>query len=207
MSALPDRLADRVCRTRRARPSAWTVETHYPGQRPRHRRRWLSPLRALQLAQRTPGRAGSGSPPRTSGTGWSAASSPGRTGCGSRCQPGQCQPWTATWASTVRFASRRQADVRRTGWSGVRRKRLAKPGRPQRSQRRSFVVGQPQAPVWASQPRQAQTRERAIDHQAASSSGARWWRQERSVRSQAVALATGSWRSSLARRISPTTSG
>jgi hypothetical protein len=39
---------------------------------------------------------------------------------------------------------------------------LAKPGRPQRSQRRSFVVGQPQAPAWASHPRQAQTRERAI---------------------------------------------
>ena len=34
-----------------------------------HRRRWLNPLRALQLEQRTPGWAGSGSPPRTSGTG------------------------------------------------------------------------------------------------------------------------------------------
>ena len=61
--------------------------------------------------------------------------------------PGQTQPCTATWASTVRVASRRQALVRRIGWSGVRRKRLAKPGRPQRSQRRSFVVGQPQGPV------------------------------------------------------------
>ena len=75
---------------------------------------------------------------------------------------GSVQPWTATWASTVRFASRRQADVRRTGWSGVRRKRLAKPGRPQRSQRRSLIVGQPQEPVWGSQPRQGQTRERAM---------------------------------------------
>ncbi len=65
------------------------------------RRRWLRPLRALQLEQRTPGRAGSGSPPRTSGSGWSAASSPGLTGCGSRCQPGQLQPWRATQASTV----------------------------------------------------------------------------------------------------------
>ena len=45
--------------------------------------------------------------------------------------------------------------------------------------------------MWLSQPRQAQTRGRAIDHQAASSSGARWWRQERSARNQAVALATG----------------
>jgi hypothetical protein len=43
--------------------------------------------------------------------------------------------------------------------------------------------------------------------QAASSSGARWWRQERSLRSQAVDGATGSFRSSYARRISPTTSG
>ena len=48
----------------------------------------------------------------------------------------------------------------------MRRKRFAKPGRPQRSQRRSFVVGQPQAPVWLSQPRQAQTRERAIHRSA-----------------------------------------
>jgi hypothetical protein len=127
-----------------------------------HRRRWLSPFRALQLAQSTLSRRGSGSPPRTSGTGWSAASSPGRTGCASRCQPGQVQPCCATQSSTVRFASRRQADVRRTGWSAVQWKRFAKPGRPQRSQRRSFVVGQPQAPVWPSQPRQAQTRERAI---------------------------------------------
>jgi len=124
--------------------------------------RWLRPLRALQPEQSTPGRAGSGSPPRTSGSGWSAASSPGRTGCGGRCQPGQVQPWRATQASTVLFASLRQADVLRTGWSGVRRKRLAKPGRPQRSQRRSFVVGQPQRPAWVSQPRHAQTRERTI---------------------------------------------
>jgi hypothetical protein len=43
------------------------------------------------------------------------------------------------------FGPLRQADVRRIGWSGVWPKRLAKPGRPQRSQRRSFVVGQPQA--------------------------------------------------------------
>ena len=84
----------------------------------------LNPLRALQPGQ----------------------SSPGRTRCGSRCQPGHVQPRTATCASTVRFASWRQADFRRIGCSGVRRKRLAKPGRPQRSQRRSFVVGQPQAP-------------------------------------------------------------
>jgi hypothetical protein len=42
--------------------------------------------------------------------------------------------------------------------------------------------------------------------QAASSSGARWCRQDRSLRSQAVARATGSWRSILASRISPTTS-
>ena len=138
-----------------------------PTLRPPHRRRWLSPLRALQLAQSTPGRAGSGSPPSSSGTGWSAASSPGRTGCGSRCQPGQVQPWAATCASTVRFASRCHADVRRTAWSGVLRKRFAKPGRPQRSQRCSFVVGQPQALAWCSQPRQAQTRERAIDHRQA----------------------------------------
>jgi hypothetical protein len=46
-----------------------------------------------------------------------------------------------------------------------------KPGRPQRSQRRSFVVGQPQVPVWAPQPRQAQTRERAI-HGSPTASGA-----------------------------------
>jgi pimeloyl-ACP methyl ester carboxylesterase len=112
-----------------------------------YRRRWLNPLRALQLEQRTPGRSGSGSPPRTSGSWWSAARSPRRTGCASRCQPGQRQPCAATWASTVRFASLRQAEVRRAGWSGVRRKRLAKPGRPQRSQRRSFVVSQPQEPM------------------------------------------------------------
>ena len=63
--------------------------------------------------------------------------------------------------STVRFASRRQALVQRTGWSGVRRKRFAKPGRPQRLQRRSFVVGQPHELACASQPQQAQTRERS----------------------------------------------
>ena len=80
--------------------------------------------------------------------------------------PGRSSRGRATQSSTVRFASRRHADVRRTGWSGVRRKRLAKPGRPQRSQRRSFVVGQPQEPVWLSQPRQAQTRERAIHRSA-----------------------------------------
>jgi hypothetical protein len=131
-----------------------------------HRRRSLSPLRALQLAPRTPGRAGGGSPPRTSGIGWSAASSPGPTGCSSRCQPGECQPWTATCVWTARFASRRQADDRRVGWSGVRRKRFAKPGRPQRSQRRSFVVGQPHASRWASQARQAQGRQRCGDDDA-----------------------------------------
>ena len=43
--------------------------------------------------------------------------------------------------------------------------------------------------------------------QATSNSGARWWRQERSARSQALARMTGSWRSILASRISPTTSG
>ena len=149
-------------------------------------------------AARHRGRAAPDGPPRARRV---------RTGCASRCQPGQVQPWRATWASTVRFASRRQALVRRIGWSGVRRKRFAKPGRPQRSQRRSFVVGQPQAPAWPSQPRQAQTRERAIHPQPTSSSGATWWRQERSVRSQAVARATGSCRSSRARRISLTTSG
>ena len=145
----------------RSRAGAERADLAVSGRRT-HRRRWLNPLRALQLEQSTPGCAGSGSPPRTIGTGWSAASSPGRTGCGSRCQPGQCHPWTATWASTVCIASRRQALVCRTGWSVVRRKRLAKPGRPQRSQRRSFVVGQPQAPAWCSQPRQVQIRERAI---------------------------------------------
>ena len=40
-----------------------------------------------------------------------------------------------------------------------------------------------------------------------SNSGARWWRQERSARSQAVARATGSFRSRRARRSSSTTSG
>jgi hypothetical protein len=39
-----------------------------------------APSRPLQPEPRTPGRAGNGSPPRTSGSGWSAASSPGRTG-------------------------------------------------------------------------------------------------------------------------------
>jgi hypothetical protein len=50
----------------------------------------------------------------------------------------------------VAILSRHQALVRLTGWSGVRRKRFAKPARPQRSQRRSFVVGQPCDPTWVS---------------------------------------------------------
>ena len=122
-------------------PSRGLLPRSCQGPAAGHRRRWPNPLRALQLAQSTPGLAGRGSPPSANGTRWSAASSPGRTGSGSRCQPGQCQPWVAAQSSTVRFANRRHADVRRTGWSGVRRKRFAKPGRPQRSQRRSWKRG------------------------------------------------------------------
>ena len=72
------------------------------------------PLPRVAARAEHAGRAGRGSPPRTSGSGWSAASWPGRTPCASRCHPGQVQPCTATHSSTVRFASRRQAEVRRT---------------------------------------------------------------------------------------------
>ena len=96
---------------------------------PGHRRRCDRPLRALQDGQRTPGCRGSGSPPSTSGSGWSQASPPGATGCASRRQPGHTHPWRATHASTVRLASVRQAAVRYTGFEGVRAKRPPKPRR------------------------------------------------------------------------------
>jgi hypothetical protein len=57
---------------------------------------------------------GSGSPPTTSGSGWTAARSPGLTGCVSWCEPGQVQPWTATQqpASVFgRVASRASSEV------------------------------------------------------------------------------------------------
>ena len=93
------------------------------------RRRWLKPLRALHDGQSTPGCRGSASPPRASGSGWSAASWPGLTRWVARRQPGQVQPWLATHASTVRLASVRQAYERWTGCGAVRRKRPPKPGR------------------------------------------------------------------------------
>ena len=59
-------------------------------------RRWLNPFRALQLTQRTPGRAGSGSPPRTSGSGRAASRAARRVT--SMCY----LPWRAHQADSAR---------------------------------------------------------------------------------------------------------
>jgi hypothetical protein len=61
---------------------------------------------------------------------------------------------------------RRQVLVRRTGWSGVRRRRLAEARTAAAVAARSFVVSQPHGAAWAAQARQAQTRARHPDGQA-----------------------------------------
>jgi hypothetical protein len=92
------------------------------------RRRWLRSFRALQLAQRTPGRVGSGSPSRASDTWWSAASSPGLTGCAARCQPGQCQPCTMTRvAARTRAGPAFRANTAGPGGPAVARQRCRGP--------------------------------------------------------------------------------
>ena len=59
----------------------------YPGPAPGSPSPLTQPLASVAARAEHTGRAGSGSPPRTSGTGWSAVSSPGRTACAGRYQP------------------------------------------------------------------------------------------------------------------------
>ena len=125
---------------------------------PPQRRRWPDPFRALQLAQRTPGRAG-----QRLATEDERLGMVGRELAGSHrmrwAMPARAGPAVACHrVSTVRFASRRQADVRRTGWSGVRGSGWRSPGaRSGRSGARSSSASHRRRS--GTEPRQAQTRE------------------------------------------------